>query len=263
MSEGKPYIKAAIVGSFFLLIATLLTFLGTKVGGFFIGGSVLASQYPSEKVIGSNNEVNVPTNNTIKIGGCSTDEANMKQVELKIGDIGSFDHEGTSYTWKVMEDGKKWLSRNLNVRVDDSWCYNNDPNYCAAHGRLYTWKIAKDACLTLGNNWRLPSDEDWKKLAIEYGGYHDWESGQDIGNPVEAYQALMEGGDSGFAAPLAGWRDPTGDFDYLGEYGIFWSGSPRDSSDAQGFGFYRSKSWFARGNGSWDFGHSVRCVQDL
>jgi hypothetical protein len=140
MSEGKPYIKAAIVGSFFLLIATLLTFLGTKVGGFFIGGSVLASQYPSEKVIGSNNEVNVPTNNTIKIGGCSTDEANMKQVELKIGDIGSFDHEGTSYTWKVMEDGKKWLSRNLNVRVDDSWCYNNDADNCAAYGRLYTWK---------------------------------------------------------------------------------------------------------------------------
>jgi uncharacterized protein (TIGR02145 family) len=92
--------------------------------------------------------------------------------------------------------------------------------------------IAKDACLTLGNNWRLPSDEDWKKLAIEYGGYHDWETGQDFGNPVEAYQALMEEGDSGFAPPLAGWRDPTGDFDYLGEYGIFWSGSPRDSSDA-------------------------------
>jgi uncharacterized protein (TIGR02145 family) len=92
----------------------------------------------------------------------------------------------------------------LNVRVDDSWCYNNDPNYCAAHGRLYTWKIAKDACLTLGNNWRLPSDEDWKKLAIEYGGYHDWETGQDFGNPVEAYQALMEEGDSGFAAAPGG-----------------------------------------------------------
>jgi uncharacterized protein (TIGR02145 family) len=248
---------------FFCSIATLLTFLGTEVGGFFIGGSVLASQYPSEQVIGSNNEVNVPTNNTIKIGGCSTDEANMKQVELKIGDIGSFDHEGTSYTWKVMEDGKKWLSRNLNVSMNNSWCYDKTADNCEAYGRLYTWEAAKVACSKLGDNWRLPSDEDWKKLAIEYGGYHDWETGQDFGNPTEAYQALMEEGGNGFAALLAGWRDPTGDFDYLGDYGIYWSSSLRDSSDARGFGFYLRKSWFARGNGSWDFGHSVRCVQDL
>jgi uncharacterized protein (TIGR02145 family) len=68
-------------------------------------------------------------------------------------------------------------------------------DYCEAYGRLYTWEaLQKMACSTLGDNWRLPSDEDWKKLAIEYGGYHDWETGQDFGNPTEAYQALMEEG---------------------------------------------------------------------
>ena len=262
-SKGKATIKAVYIGSFFLLIATLLTFLGTEIRGFFIGESVFASQDSIEQVIDSNNEVNEPTNNSSKKGSSSTDETTMKEVELNIGDMGSFDYQGTTYTWKVMDDGKKWLTRNLNVEVDNSWCYENDPNYCELYGRLYTWEAAKKACLTLGDNWRLPSDEDWKKLAIEYGGYHDWKTGKDIGNPMEAYQALMEEGGSDFAALLAGWRDPNGNFDYLGDNGIFWSSSLRDSSDARGFGFYRKNSIMARGNGDWNFGHSVRCLQDL
>ena len=80
---------------------------------------------------------------------------------------------------------------------------------------------------------------------------------------MEAYQALMEEKGSGFAAPLAGWRDPGGSFDYLGDNGIFWSSSLRDSCDARGFGFYRRDSISARGNGDCNFGHSVRCLQDL
>jgi uncharacterized protein (TIGR02145 family) len=187
----------------------------------------------------------------------------MNEVKLSIGDMGSFAYHGTTYTWKVMDDGKKWLTRNLNVKVEDSWCYNNDPNNSEKYGRLYTWEAAKVACLKLGDNWRVPSDEDWQKLAIAYGGYHDWKSGRDIGSPIEAYQALTEEGSSGFSAPLGGWRDPGVNFDYLGDNGIFWSSSLRDTSDARGFGFYRGNSKMARGNGDYNFGHSVRCVQDL
>jgi uncharacterized protein (TIGR02145 family) len=262
-SEGKSTIKTAYIGCFFLLIVTVLTFLGTEIRGFFIGESVFASQDSIEQLIDSNNEVNEPTNNSIEKGSPLTGEATMKEVELNIGDMGSFDHQGTTYTWKVMDDGKKWLTKNLNVEVDNSWCYENDPNYCELFGRLYTWEAAKEACLTLGDNWRLPSDEDWKKLAIEYGGYHDWKTGKDIGNPMEAYLSLIEGGDSGFSAPLGGWRNPSAEFDYLGDNGIFWSSSLRDSSDTRGFGLYRKHKMAARGNGNWYFGHSVRCIQDL
>ncbi len=141
--------------------------------------------------------------------------------------------------------------------------FDNDSNNGEPYGRLYTWEAANEACLELGDNWRLPSDEDWKKLAIEYGGYHDWKTGKDFGQPVDAYQSLIEEGGSGFAAPLAGWRDPDGHFDYLGEYGIFWSSSLLDSCNARGGGFYRDNSWAARGNGDCNFGHSVRCLQDL
>jgi len=262
-SEGKAALKAAYIGGFFILIATLLTFLGTEIRGFSIGVSVLESQDTIEQVNGSNNEFNEPANNSSEMGSSSTDETTMKGVELIIGDMGSFDHQDTTYTWKVMDDGKKWLTRNLNAEVDNSWCYENDPNNCEAYRRLYTWEAAKEACLALGDNWRLSSDEDWKKLAIEYGGYHDWKTRKDTGNPMEAYQALMEEGGSDFAALLGGWRDPSGRFDYLGDNGIFWSSSLRDSSDARGFGFYRKNGVLACGNGDGDFGHSVRCLQDL
>ncbi|TLX73747.1 hypothetical protein E9993_14915 [Labilibacter sediminis] len=262
-SEGKTTVKTVCIGGFFLLTATLLVFWGAEISAFSIEGSVLANQDSIEQVICSNDEVNEPTNNSNGKGSFSSEETIMDKVELNIGDIGSFDHQGTTYTWKVMDDGKKWLTRNLNVELDNSWCYDNDSNYCETYGRLYTWKAAKQACLSLGDNWRLPSDEDWKNLAIEYGGYHDWRTGKDIGKPRVAYRTLMEEGGSGFAASLGGWRDPEGIFDYLGDYGIFWSSSLRDSSDARGFGFYRNDSILARGNGDLNFGHSVRCVQDL
>jgi uncharacterized protein (TIGR02145 family) len=185
-----------------------------------------------------------------------------ENVEFMIGDTGSFEHQGTIYTWKVMKDGKKWLTVNLNVEVEHSWTYNDDPKCGEKYGRLYTWEAAKEACSQLGEGWRLPSDEDWKNLAIEYGGYHDWKTGTVVGDPEQAYEALTEEGDSGFSAILAGWRDPAGDFDFLGENGIFWTNSLREESDARGFGFYRGRRMMARGNGSINFGHSVRCIQD-
>jgi len=262
-SKHKTFAKVIYIGSFFLFFLILLTFFETDIKCFLFGISIPENQDSIVQVNGSNYEINNPKNNYRKIVSSSTNEINIKVAKLNIGDRGSFDHQGTTYTWKVMDDGKKWLTKNLNVEVDNSWCYDNDPNNCEAYGRLYPWEAAKEACLVFGDNWRLPSDEDWKKLAIEYGGYHDWKTRKDIGNPMEAYQALMEEEVSGFAALLAGWRDPSGSFDYLYDNGIFWSSSLRDSCDARGFGFYRNNSWLARGNGDCNFGHSVLCLQDL
>ena len=262
-SKDKGTVKVSYIGGFVILIAILLVLFGNEIRGYFIGVSVLEGQDTIEQIIGSNNKGTEPISNSTSFMIASSVEELSFSIELDIGDMGSFDHQGTIYTWKVMDDGKKWLTRNLNVEVDNSWCYENDSNYCEIYGRFYKWKAAKEACLTLGDNWRLPSDEDWKKLAIQYGGYHDWKTGKDIGNPKEAYHALMKEGNSGFAALLAGWRDLSGNYDYLGENGIFWSSSLRDSTDARGFGFYQKRSMMARGNGDWNFGHSVRCLQDL
>ena len=149
---------------------------------------------------------------------------------LQIGTTGSFsDKDGNVYSWKIMKDKKKWMTKNLNLEVKDSWCYKGKPANCDKYGRLYTWEAAKQACKQLGDGWKLPTDEDWKEMAGFYGGY-DYSK--------EAYQALLNGGSSGFNALLGGTRDTGGSFLNLGAYGGYWSATETGGGSAYFYDFY-------------------------
>lgn len=54
-----------------------------------------------------------------------------------------------------------WMAKNLNVNVEGSLCFDNDPENCVRYGRLYTWEMAKKACPT---GWRLPSEDEFEEL---------------------------------------------------------------------------------------------------
>ena len=168
------------------------------------------------------------------------------------------DKNGNQYRTKVMKDGKRWMIQNLNLQVDDSWCYDNVPANCTKYGRLYTWEAAKEACAELGNGWRLPTDKEWREMAKKYGGADD--DASDRGKA--AYQALIDGGSSGFAAQLGGWRLRGGGFDSAGTNGYYWSSSPSGSSIAWYYYFYRGNGQLYRYYSTRDHGHSVRCLQD-
>ncbi len=160
------------------------------------------------------------------------------------------DRDGNSYPIKVMADGRRWMTKNLNIQVNDSWCYENKAENCAEYGRLYTWEAAKEACRLLGDGWRLPTDEEWGSLRDAYGG----EQG--------AYKALIEGGDSKFTAQLGGWRNNIGSFHDLDSNGYYWSSTPNGGSGAWNYYFDRNygelyRYYFNRGDG-----HAVRCLQD-
>lgn len=47
-----------------------------------------------------------------------------------------------------------WMAKNLNVNIEGSMCYYNDPANCEKYGRLYTWEAAISAC---PSGWHLPS----------------------------------------------------------------------------------------------------------
>ena len=168
------------------------------------------------------------------------------------------DNDGNNYRTKVMEDDKRWMTQNLNLKVENSWCYDNKSTNCTKYGRLYTWEAAKEACAELGNGWRLPTDNEWQNMAKKYGGAQD--EANDKGKA--AYQALIKGGSSGFAAQLGGWRYRNGYFYYAGTIGFYWSSSPGGSSDAWYYYFHRSSGQLYRYYYYRDDGHSVRCLQD-
>ena len=69
--------------------------------------------------------------------------ANQKEITIK-------DRDGNTYYTKVMKDGKRWMTKNMNVEVDNSWCYDNQTTNCDKYGRLYTYEAAKEACSSLG-----------------------------------------------------------------------------------------------------------------
>ena len=54
-----------------------------------------------------------------------------------------------------MADGKQWTTRNLDVDISPSYCYDDKEQNCRQYGRLYTWESAQRACRPLGSAWRL------------------------------------------------------------------------------------------------------------
>jgi len=120
----------------------------------------------------------------------------------------------TIYSPKRMADNKQWTTRNLDLNVAQSYCYQDAERNCRLYGRLYSWASAQRVCRRLGNGWRLPTDDDWRQLARRYGGVS--QDSEDKGKA--AYKALLAGGSSGFDAVLGGGRSPDSKYERLVAY---------------------------------------------
>ena len=165
-------------------------------------------------------------------------------------------------TYKIVKIGKQiWMAENLNIDVEGSCFYNNDPENGRKYGRLYTWEAAK-AAADLVPGWHLPTDEELQELEMCLG--MSASDAEDTGdrNSGSVGTKLKEGGSSGFDAPLAGFRHSAGDFDGLGSYGYFWSASPSGGSDAFFRCVYRSGAGVYRLSGGRTDRFSVRLVKD-
>lgn len=136
----------------------------------------------------------------------------------------AIDPSGKRYQ-TIKLNGQLWLKENMNYELENSWCYAEIENNCGIYGRLYSWEAAKKACAALGPGWRLPTDEEWREIGKSFGGYHDGDKMEDVGDPGKTYKALMKDGNTGFDALLGGWRysNSRGDFDYLSRRGSYWS----------------------------------------
>lgn len=160
------------------------------------------------------------------------------------------DKHWNTYPFQPMKDGKTWLIKNLNVEVEDSYCYKNKSKNCQKYGRLYSWEAAKEACKQLGLGWRLPTDEEWRNMINQYGG-----------EGKAAYQALIEGGSTGFSAQLGGNRYSSGIYNYsIGISGGYWSST--ESSSSHAWSYYFSNGKLGRNDYNKKGGRSVRCLQD-
>ena len=135
------------------------------------------------------------------------------------------DRNGNTYGFKSMKDGKQWMTKNLNVNIEGSYCIDDKSQNCDKYGRLYTWEAAKKGCSELGDGWRLPNKAEWEKLRESYGGQE------------ASYKSLLNNGGSGFSAQLGGYRFSDGDYYHPGKLGNYWSRTEYGVDDAWYFFF--------------------------
>ena len=217
-------------------------------------------------------------------------------------DYGTLTDSRDGQTYKTVKIGEQvWMAENLNYAYleptfghdSSSFCYNNDPTYCATYGRLYRWSAAMDSAGVLdpaGKNcgylarcsangvirgvcpegWHLPSKEEFDILreTVTNG-----DSYADVGTKLKStsgwvYEEISKKDGNGtddfcFSGLPAGFRTGKAgaEYDALGKWASFWS-----STETAEYNAYQLSlsQW-----GDIDFSQltkyntaSIRCVED-
>ncbi|MEZ4791557.1 MAG: FISUMP domain-containing protein [Flavobacteriales bacterium] len=143
-----------------------------------------------------------------------------------------------------------------------AWCnYGNNVANDTIYGKLYNWFAASDPNIC-PQGWHVPSATEWTILAQFLGGHAG------AGAELKAVSPLWNGSNagatnaSGFSGLPGGIRAQEGSFNFLGNYGHFWSASESGADAA----LYRSLDYFSTFFGGVDSpkkeGQCVRCVRD-
>jgi uncharacterized protein (TIGR02145 family) len=173
--------------------------------------------------------------------------------------FGSFIDLRDGKEYKTVKIGNQtWMAENLNYESNQSWCYDNNPEYCKQYGRLYTYEAANNVC---PDGWHLPSDEEWKELEVELGMKTKVdEEGWRGNSPGQGFK-LKKGGGSGFDAELGGNRY-WGAYSKLNNSGIFWTSSEKLENTKNAYAReIEERASIKRFSESKDYGYSVRCIR--
>jgi uncharacterized protein (TIGR02145 family) len=158
------------------------------------------------------------------------------------------DIKGKVYKTIVIGE-QEWMAENLSCKSDygNFWAFDNDETNVEKFGYLYNWEAAQNICPT---GWRLPSKNDLQLLLDSAGR-----------KGKNKYNAIIQGGSSGFEAMFGGWRHFDGVFRNMHQNSLWWSSEEHDESNAWALGSSKNRRMALLGYHNKENGFSVRCVK--
>ena len=167
--------------------------------------------------------------------------------------------------------GSKWA----NTKSGAYSVYDNNESNADTYGYLYNWYAVDDARNIAPEGWHVPTDEEWMELEMYLGmseseandtGYRGTDQGSQLAGRADLwYGGNLENnanfGTSGFTALPGGYRNYTGSYANMGNYGCFWS-STENATNAWYRELYYYNSEVPRFSLSKHSGFSVRCIRD-
>jgi uncharacterized protein (TIGR02145 family) len=155
---------------------------------------------------------------------------------------------------------EQWVKAGVEGRP--AWCYyDNDPKNGKKFGRLYNWYAVTDPRGLAPEGWHIPSREEWTQLDENFGGIRA--AGEKL-KSTGGWACEGNGtNESGFNGLPGGIRTDKGNFEYLGQYGYWWSSTEfRPKYAYYRYLYCHSKKLFTYVNYYKDSGFSVRCIRD-
>ena len=162
------------------------------------------------------------------------------------------------------------------------WYDNNASAYRDLYGALYNWHAVDDSRNLCPTGWHVPTNSEWTSLEdfLETNGYNY--DGSIVGNKFAITLATATGWNpssvegavgnndyseirnaTGFTALPGGVRDANQlFFGSIGNYGMWWTSTENNSSEAWDRGIATGYSSLGRLNVLKTHGFSVRCLKD-
>jgi len=165
-------------------------------------------------------------------------------------------------TYQTVKIGEQtWMAQNLDYKTDESYYYENKPEYGASRGLLYTWKAALTACPA---GWYLPSDADWQILEKTLGMPELELNSTDYSRGSNQAASLKMGGSSGFDVVMSGFKHGyDNNFYKLDDNCILWTSTPSEEGFAVTRTFFSNSNMLNRDKNTYvKYALPVRCVKD-
>jgi len=190
-----------------------------------------------------------------------------------------YDSEGNKY--RTIQIGTQiWMAENLkSTRYNDgtdipfvldvsSWAALTTPGYCwfnndsVGYGAIYNWYTINTGILC-PQGWHVPTDEEWTILT-DYLGGKSVAGGKlkETGTSHWVSTNPEATNESGFTALPAGYRNYSGVFSSITNYGFWWTSTESSSTAAWYRDLYYGYNSADRSNSNKKSGATIRCLKD-